>query len=292
MELIKEKKIAAGVSIFSNACLIILKLILGFISGSISVISEALHSLGDLIASFLAFFSVLLSSKPADSDHPFGHGKYEDLSGFFEALLIIGTAIYIFYVAGGKIITIMQGEFHKINPDIACYAMIFSIIINFFVSAYLFKVAKKSDSLALLSDAEHLRSDIYTSFGIIFGLITVKITNLYIFDPIFAIAFGILIITTGFKIAKDALNNLLDGSLCEEDKKTIENILKEFQNKNLIEFKTCNTTKLGNKKTIQLTLLFDKDTSLGQAHKICDEIERTIKEKIQNVLIIIHQEPK
>ena len=292
MELNVEKKFAASLSIFSNVFLIIVKLILGFLSGSVSVISEALHSLGDLIASFLAYFSVILSAKPADSDHPFGHGKYEDLSGFFEALLIIGTAIYIFYVAGGKIITIMQGESHEINPDIACYAMIFSIIINFFVSTYLLKVAKKSDSLALLSDAEHLRSDIYTSIGIIFGLITVKLTNLYIFDPIFAIAFGILIITTGFKIARNALNNLLDGSLSKEDKKVIEDILEGFKNKNSIDFKSLNTTKLGNKKTVHLTLLFDKNITLGEAHKLCDEIEKTIKEKLQNVLIIIHQEPK
>lgn len=292
MELQNEKKFAANLSIFSNVCLIIVKLVLGFISGSVSVISEALHSLGDLIASTLAYFSIVLSSKPADNDHPFGHGKYEDLSGFFEALLIIGTAIYIFYFAGEKIIAIMKGEFHVLDINIAIYAMIFSIIVNFFISTYLLKIAKKTDSLALLSDAEHLKSDIYTSIGIILGLMTVKITNLYIFDPIFAIAFGILIITTGFKIAKNALNNLLDGSLSKEDKKMIEDILEEFKNKNSIDFKSLNTTKLGNRKTIHLTLLFDKNITLGNAHNLCDEIEKMIKEKLQNVLIIIHQEPK
>lgn len=291
MELNFEKKFAASLSIVSNVFLIVVKLILGFLSGSVSVISEALHSLGDLIASALAFFSVVLSSKPADNDHPFGHGKYEDLSGFFEALLIIGTAIYIFYFAGKKIIAIMQGSFHTVDTNIACYAMIFSIIINFLVSTYLLKVAKKSDSLALLSDAEHLRSDIYTSTGIIFGLITVKLTNLYIFDPIFAIAFGILIITTGFKIARNALNNLLDGSLSKEDKQMIKDVIEDFKQKGLIKLKTLNTTKLGNKKTIQLTISFDKNMTLGSAHCICDEIEHAIEEKLHDVLIIIHQEP-
>ena len=108
MNIESEKKLAAGLSIVSNSTIIILKLIAGFVSGSISVISEAIHSMSDLLASFLTFFSVLKSAKPADSDHPYGHGKYEDMSGFLEGILIILAAVYIIYEAVQKLYRVLR----------------------------------------------------------------------------------------------------------------------------------------------------------------------------------------
>ncbi len=283
-----EKKTSAAVSIFSNIILILIKVTAGILSGSISVLSEALHSFADLSASCLAYFSVSKSSKPADEDHPFGHGKYEDLAGFIEAILIIITALYILFVACEKII---RGTNYEIQTTIGISIMCLSVIVNWLVSSYLHKVAIKTDSIALKTDAEHLRADIYSSLGIIAGLFAVKITGLSILDPIIAIFVATIIFRTGIKIAKQSSNNLLDGSLPKEDKNVIDDAIKSFETHGVIGTKQIRTSKSGSKRLIQMTILLPSGMTLIEAHNICDKIETEIRKKLKNCDIIIHAEP-
>ena len=284
-----KKKIAAGVSIFSNSFLIFLKIVVGIISGSISIISEALHSLVVLAASFIAFFSVLKSSEPADDDHPFGHGKYEDLAGFIEALLIIITALYIVYIAAEKLIKL--GIEHHFETDLGIIIMLFSCILNFGVSKYLFHTAKKTDSIALQTDAEHLSMDVYSSAAILLGLFAVKFTGLYILDPIFAIIVAAIILRTGLSLTKKAANNLLDGALPTADKEEIKTVLNDFKERGLMGVKSVKTSKSGSKRVIQLTIFLPCKMTLLDGHTLCDEIEKSIAERFENVSVIIHAEP-
>ena len=171
MQNVIEKKVAAGLSIVSNAVIIILKLIAGIISGSISIISEAIHSLSDFLASVLTFFAVMKSSEPADSEHPFGHGRYEDMSGFIEGGLIVFAAFYIIYEASKKIFfsTPLETE-----TTLGIIVMGIAVVANFLVSSYLFYVGKKTNSISLLADGEHLRTDIWSSLGVLAGLVLIK----------------------------------------------------------------------------------------------------------------------
>ncbi len=283
-----EKKISAAVSIFSNIVLILIKVTAGILSGSISVLSEALHSFADLSASCLAYFSVSKSSKPADEDHPFGHGKYEDLAGFIEAILIIITALYILFVACEKII---RGTDYEIQTTIGISIMCLSVIVNWLVSSYLHKVAIKTDSIALKTDAEHLRADIYSSLGIIAGLFAVKITGLNILDPIIAIFVATIIFRTGIKLTKQSSNNLLDGALPKEDKSAIDEVINSFQAHGVVGTKQIRTSKSGSKRLIQMTILLPSGMTLIEAHNICDKIETEIRKKLKNCDIIIHAEP-
>lgn len=285
----KQKKISAAISIFSNLTLILIKITAGILSGSISVLSEALHSLADLSASCIAYFSVSKSSKPADEDHPFGHGKYEDLAGFIEAILIILTALYILFVACEKII--VKGGDYEIQTTIGISIMFLSVIVNWVVSSYLNKVAIKTDSIALKTDAEHLRADIYSSLGIIAGLFAVRITGLSILDPIIAIFVATIIFKTGIKLTKQSSNNLLDGSLPKEDKNAIDEAIKSFEPHGVIGTKQIRTSKSGSKRLIQMTILLPSGMTLIEAHNICDKIETKIREKLKNCDIIIHAEP-
>ena len=287
--IVKEKKTSAAISIFSNLILIIIKVAAGILSGSISVLSEALHSFADLSASCLAYFSVSKSSKPADDNHPFGHGKYEDLAGFIEAILIILTALYILFVACEKII--VKGGEYEIQTTIGISIMLLSVIVNWAVSTYLHKVAIKTDSIALKTDAEHLRADIYSSLGIIAGLFAVKITGLSILDPIIAIFVATIIFRTGIKLTKQSSNNLLDGSLPNEDKNTIDEVIREFEAHGVVGTKQIRTSKSGSKRLIQMTILLPSGMTLIEAHNICDKIETKIKEKLKNCDIMIHAEP-
>ena len=221
----KAKKLATTISIFSNCVLIAMKIVAGIVSGSIGIISEAIHSFSDLLASFIAYFSVIKSAKPADEDHSYGHGKYEDLSGFIEGWLIVFAALYIAYEAVKKIV------FHsnvEISVDIGIYVMALSAVINCFISWYLFHVAKKTGSIAVYADAEHLRTDILSSAGVCLGLVLIKITDIHILDPIIALVVATIILVAGLKICNQAKNNLVDKSLSEKEVEKIEQIVDSF----------------------------------------------------------------
>lgn len=283
-----EKKRAAILSIISNTFLIVLKFIVGIISGSISIISEALHSGSDLLASFIAFFSVSESSKPADEDHQFGHGKYEDLSGLIEGILIILAALYIVYASVKKM---FFAPTIRIDADLGLAVMLISIVANTFVSMYLFKVAKKTDSAALYADGEHLRTDIYSSLAVLFGLILVKFTGEVFFDPLVAIVVAIIIFAAGYKICHKAQVNLLDTSLSEADNSKIKYIVSGYAQKGVIALKNLRTRKAGFKKNIEMTLIVGKEMHIGTAHELCDQIEDDIEDSLQNTDITIHLEP-
>lgn len=286
MNINTRKKLAAGLSITSNAVIILLKFIVGIISGSISIISEAIHSFSDFLASVLTFFAVSRSSEPADREHPYGHGKYEDMSGFIEGGLIIFAGLFIIYKATKNLIF---GYHVETEPFLGICVMGFSVLANFIVSWYLFRIAKASDSVSLFADAEHLRTDIYSSLGVLFGLVLIKITGYSILDPIIAIIVAGVIIKAGLAISKETLNNLLDGSLPEIELNKIENILNN--NKFIKGYKNLKARKSGQYKSIEITIFFEPDMTISQCHEICDDIELKIGEELNFVNVIIHSEP-
>ena len=286
MRLETQKKFAAGLSITSNTLIIITKIIAGMISGSISIISEAIHSFSDFLASILTFFAVTRSAEPADKEHPFGHGKYEDMSGFIEGGLIIFAGLYIIYESSSKLIS---GYTMEAESMLGIYVMAFAVLANFLVSRYLFYVAKKSDSVSLRADAEHLQTDIFSSLGVLAGLVLIKLTGYTILDPIIAIIVAAIILKAGFLISKETLNNLLDGSISTEDIEKIETVLK---NNTVIKgYKNIKGRKSGQYKEIELTILFNPDMKISCCHNICDQIENDIKSELGNVTTTIHAEP-
>lgn len=289
MQNVFEKKLAAGLSIGSNAVIIILKLIAGIVSGSISIISEAIHSLSDFLASVLTFFAVMKSSEPADKEHPFGHGRYEDMSGFIEGGLIVFAAFFIIFEAGKKLIfgvTMENESFWGIS------VMAIAVLSNFLVSSYLFKVAQKTNSISLYADGEHLRTDIWSSLGVLIGLILIKITGLIILDPIIAIVVACFILKTGFIISKTTLNNLLDGSLPQADLDKIENIITNMKNEGILGYKSLKARSSGPEKLIEMSLLFPKQMTIETCHNICDKIEDKIRDEMGICNISIHAEPE
>lgn len=287
MDINTEKKLVATTSIASNAIIIVLKFIAGFVSGSISIISEAVHSFSDFLASILTFFAVSRSSEPADKEHPFGHGKYEDMSGFIEGLLIVLASVYIVYEASKKLIF---GYHAEIESELCIFVMAFAVLANIIVSKYLFFVAKKSNSVSLYADAEHLRTDVFSSLGVLLGLIAIKITGLTILDPIIAIIVAGIIFKAGYTIMKQTLNNLLEGSISKNEMEEITKILDTFQN--IKGYKDLKARNIGPMIKMELTVLFDNDMKIYDCHKICDDIEHAITNKIGNISIIIHSEPE
>lgn len=287
MHVNKKKKLVAGISITSNVILSVLKIITGILSGSLSIISEAIHSMSDLLASMLTFFSVMKSSKPADKDHPYGHGKYEDMAGFIEGILIIIAALFIIFEATRKII--LGTDFDN-ESFLGISVMALAVVLNIIVSNLLFKVAKESDSISLYADGEHLRTDVYSSLGVLIGLILIKITGHVSLDLVVAILVAGIIFRTGYNISKKAGSNLLDHSLPDKDTAEIKKIIKA---NNCVKLKrgSLKARQVGPSKDIDLTLQFDGNTSICECHKICDEIEKQIFSLYRDCSISIHSEP-
>lgn len=283
-----KKEKTAAISIVSNTFLIIAKLMAGFLTNSVSIISEAVHSLMDLLAAFIAFFSVKKSSEPADEDHPYGHGKFEEASGLAEGALILIAAGFIIHESIDKLIT---GRIDYIHSYAGIVVMALSVLVNILVSRNLFKVARETDSIALFADAEHLRTDVMTSFGVLVGLIFIKFTGLKILDPIIAIFVAILIIKAGLNLCISSMKNLLDSSLPQEDTEIIKRVLAEYSVEKIIAYDNLKTRKSGAEKLIEFTLIMPGELTLAEAHKICDQIEDDLQMKIPNTFISIHSEP-
>lgn len=275
----------ARLSVFSNTCLIIIKLIVGVFTGSVSIISEAIHSTMDLVAAVIAFFSVRISDKPADEEHPYGHGKIENISGVIEALLIFAASVWIIVEAVKKLLHPEGVE----SLGLGFIVMFISAGINFFVSKQLYKVAKQEDSIALEADALHLKADVYTSLGVGFGLLLIWITKLSFLDPVVAILVAIFILREAFHLLKTAFNPLLDVRLSDEEINIINNTISKHSSV-YCDFHDLKTRKSGSTKHIDLHLVFPEDMSIKSAHDICDEIEDDLEILLKNTHVMIHIE--
>ncbi|MDD2891264.1 MAG: cation diffusion facilitator family transporter [bacterium] len=278
---------AALVSNISNTFLVIGKLIIGFLSGSVSIISEAIHSGMDLMASMIAFLSIKKASNPADEKHRYGYGKFEDISGLLEGQLIFVAAGWIIYQAIHKML------YHRTEIEfleLGIIVMAGSSIINFFVSNYLYKISRKYDSIALEADALHLRTDVYTSVGIFVGLFLIKIFKLEILDPIIAIIVALFIIRTSMELVTRSFRNLTDFRLSDDDLSRIHKIINEH-NSEFVDFHELRGRKAGSERHLDFHLTIKKDTNLEKAHSFCDHLEEDIKKEFPGTQIMIHLEP-
>jgi|JFJP01.1.fsa_nt_gi cation diffusion facilitator family transporter len=289
----KRKLSVALLSVISNTILVVLKLIIGIMISSVSVISEAIHSGVDLLAAIIALFAVRTSGKPADKEHPFGHGKFENISGTAEALLIFVAAIWIIYEAVEK----LKHPASMGSVTWGVYVMLASSIINLFVSQMLFKVGKETDSVALLADAWHLRTDVYTSAGVMIGLGCIwggekffPGTDLAWVDPAAAIGVALLIIKAAYNLTVESARDLLDVSLPTEDETAIRKHIASFS-PTICAFHSLRTRKSGSYRFAEFTLMVDSDMSVEESHRITEEVTEAIDTQFPGISITIHIEP-
>ena len=288
----KQKAAVALLSVISNTVLVLLKIAVGLLIGSVSVLSEAIHSGVDLLAAVIAWFAVRTSSKKPDEDHPFGHGKVENLSGSIEAVLIFLAAGWIIFEAVKKIITPQPIE----TPGLGVLVMFVSAAVNLWVSRKLFKVGKESDSVALLADAWHLRTDVYTSIGVMAGLGLI-LAGEWIFlgvhfdwiDPVAAIAVALLIVRAAYALTVQSARDLLDVSLPQE-----ENWIRHELSRTGLPihgFHHLRTRKAGATRFVELHIVLDRDMSVQESHRISEGIARRIRDRFPGTEVVVHEEP-
>jgi cation diffusion facilitator family transporter len=275
----------ARLSVLSNSLLIIMKIIVGFISGSVSIISEAIHSSMDLVAAVIAFFSVKVSDTPPDSRHPYGHGKVENISGVIEAILIFIAAALIIFEAVRKLL----GEEIVLDKIwIGSLVMLVSAGINTYVSRKLYKVAYETKSVALEADALHLKTDVYTSIGVAVGLALILLTGIKWLDPVVAILVALFIIKESYTLLKRAFTPLLDTAWNEDEIEDLERKLNKLE----VNYHSLRTRVAGNYRFIDIHVEVPKEETVGDAHKYCDQIENALMDAYENLNVTIHVEPR
>ncbi|MBW3834547.1 cation diffusion facilitator family transporter [Aeromonas hydrophila] len=286
-----RKTRAALVSVCSNITLIIMKIFAGILSGSVSIISEAIHSAMDLVAALIALVAVRKSDIPPDQRHPYGHDKIENVSGVIEALLILLAAGWIIFEAVGKLITPTPIE----GVGLGVLVMLFSALVNSGVSAYLYRVAKEEESVALAADALHLKADVLTSLGVAVGLLGIWIAarlgyNLYLLDPIVAICVALFILKEAIAMLKQAFQPLLDHSMNEEELAITTQVIEECCPEHG-GFHDLRSRQAGRRRHIDFHLTLPKEMSIEHSHAICDRIEQGIMQHLPHAVVLIHVEP-
>ncbi len=289
----QRKENVAILSVASNSTLVVFKTIVGILIGSVSVISEAIHSGMDLLAAVIALFSVKKSSIPADDVHPFGHGKLESISGLVEAALIFVAAFWIIFEALKKISSAQAME----SPGWGVAVMLASTVINLIVSQKLFKVGKEAESIALQADAWHLRTDVYTSAGVMVSLAIIWIVhfifpepNIHWLDPAAAICVAVFILKAAYHLTAEALRDLMDVKLPEEEEAIIHDVI--VSNKQAVHgFHQLRTRRAGHFRFIEFHIEVDPKMTVEASHNITRIMKQRIREELSNCVITIHVEP-
>jgi cation diffusion facilitator family transporter len=286
--MIRTKSGAAGLSIASNSVLIAIKLAAGALTGSIAIVTEAIHSLIDLIASVVAFVSVRKADEPADAEHPYGHEKVESLAAAIEGMLILVGAGVIVFEATRRLV--VGAEVDALGVGIA--VMAFSVLANLAVSTVLYRQAKAHDSPALEGDAAHLRTDALTSAGVLVGLALVEVTGIVAFDSITALLVAAAIVVAGLRILRRSSGVLVDETLPGPEMDRIEAAIAAARTPEVAGYHKLRARRAGRRRYIDLHVQYRSGTSLERAHELAHAMRASIEADVRGAEVLIHVEPE
>jgi cation diffusion facilitator family transporter len=262
------------------------KLLVGVLSNSVGVLSEGIHSFLDLVSAAVAFYTVREAGKPADDDHPFGHGKIETLSSLFESVLLIVAAGFITY----------HGIDHLLHPvplqheNWAIATIVVSMVVSYFMYLHNKKAAVEVESSAIHVNALHFLADVVASVGVLIGLVLLKWTGWAIIDPIIAFGVAAYIAVISVKQVRLALKELSDTMLPESEVAQVQAVLKSYESK-MIRTDDLRTRKSGSTRHIDFNLVLCGEMSVSESHDVCDEIEMSMTELFPSASVRIHVEP-
>jgi cation diffusion facilitator family transporter len=266
--------------------LVALKVVVAIMTGSISILAQAADSFLDLFAILVTFLAIVVAARPADEEHPFGHGKVENIAAIIQALLIFTAGGLIIYSAVRRIIAGTTIELTEAGIGV----MLVSVIVSIFLSRHLLKVSRITDSIALEASARNIAADVYSAAGVLAGLVAIRFTGLSILDPIIALAVALLILKAGYNITRKSFGGLIDVKLPKTEEAEIRSCIIEHYSE-LVSFHKLRTRKAGSQRYIDLHLVMPKNASVDEAHQMCDHLEQDIENRLQYTSVTIHVEP-
>ena len=279
---------AAAVSVASNSCLIVLKVAAGLVTGSVGILSDAVHSLMDLIASLIAWASVRKADVPADASHRYGHEKLEDLAAGAQALLLLVGALFIAVEAVRRLIN--GGQVVSIGVGIAVTGA--AAAVNLVVSTYLERTGRATGSNALHATAADLRTDAIVSLGVLVSLVLVKLTGAHWIDPVVGLVVAAAISRTGVRILIDASRRLADEALPADELAALQQVVASFVGDEVVGYHDLRARHVGSNHQVDLHLQFAAGTSLERAHYVSHQLQDAIVERLPGTTVLVHLEPE
>ena len=278
---------ATKLSLIVIVGLIVLKVIVGTVTGSLSILAQAVDSFLDLFAVSVTYLAIRFAAKPADAEHPFGHGKAENIAAIVQSVLI--------FIAGGSIIysAVRRAATNAVldTTEAGIAVMAVSIVASIFLSRYLKRVAKREDSLALAANAHNIAADVYSAAAVLVGLTVVRFTGRDIIDYILAGVVALFILKVGFDVLRNSLGGLVDVKLPEEEESNIKSAITEHFGGEVVSFHKLPTRKAGSQRYIDLHLVMPRHLSIEEAHEMCDHLEIDIRHRLVRTDVTIHVEP-
>ncbi|MFC2034931.1 cation diffusion facilitator family transporter [Chloroflexota bacterium] len=266
--------------------LIVLKVVVAVITGSISITAQAVDSFFDLFAVAITIFAVGVAGTPADEKHPFGHGKVEGIAAIVQAVLILTAGGLIIYSAVRRIIMDTTVELTEAGMGV----MLVSIVASIFLSRHLLKVSRATDSIALEASARNIAADVYTAAGVLVALVAIRFTGLAILDPVIALGVALFIFKAAYNVMRKSFEELVDVRLPQAEEDEIVSCITEHSGQ-LAGFHEVRTRKAGSQRFIDLHLMLPKNSSVEEAHKMCDHLEQDVESRLPNSNMTIHVEP-
>jgi cation diffusion facilitator family transporter len=270
----------------ASSILLIAKFAAYYLTRSVSILTDALESIVNVIAGFIGLYSLYVAAKPKDMDHPYGHGKAEFISAAVEGTLVFSAGLLILYNAGKNLI--YPVEITKL--DVGIYLVAATAIINWVLGAIALRQGKKNNSLALQASGKHLQSDTYSTAGIIVGLILITLTHFVWIDGVVAIAFGLFIIYTGYKIIRTSLAGIMDEADMELLEKMV-NVTEKNRKENWIDMHNLRVIKYGHVLHIDCHLTVPWYLNINQAHVEIDDLSKLIRDEFgESLEVFVHSD--
>jgi cation diffusion facilitator family transporter len=270
----------------ASSVLLIAKFTAYYLTHSVSILTDALESIVNVIAGFIGLYSLYVAAKPRDIDHPYGHGKAEFISAAVEGTLILSAGFLIIYNAGKNLIYPTRIS----QLDLGIYLVAATAVINWLLGALALRQGKKNNSLALIASGKHLQTDTYSTLGIIAGLVLISFTHKYWIDGAVAIGFGLFIIYTGYTIVRTSLAGIMD----EADLNLLERMVKKLEEnrqENWIDLHNLRVIKYGNVLHLDCHLTVPWYLNVHQAHSEIDGLAKIIRSNFgESLELFVHSD--
>jgi cation diffusion facilitator family transporter len=276
----------AWLSIVAAIVTISLKTVAWWITGSVGLLSDAMESVVNLVAAVVALWMLTLAARPPDEEHAYGYSKAEYFASAFEGALIFVAALAIGWTAVDRLLDPQPLE--RVGAGVV--VSLVASAVNFAVAQVLFRAGRRHQSIALEADARHLMTDVWTSAGVIVGILAVGVTGWYRLDPIIALAVAANIVISGFQLMRRSALGLLDRALPEADRKSIAAVLARYEDKGL-EFHALRTRQAAGRSFITLHVLVPGDWSVRRGHMLVEEIEADLRTAVPRASVLAHLEP-
>lgn len=276
----------AAISLAATGCLLVVKLVVGLLSGSIAVLSDAVDSGTDLAAGTAALLSVRVASQPADEEHPYGHGKVESMSAAVAATIVgVGGGFVVF-----QAVRRLLGDSPDIDVGISLAAMTAVAVVNVLLAFFMRREAKRSHSLALTAESTHLQTNVVQAGAIVSGLVLVGVTGEKVFDPVVALGLAAYMGFTAIGLVRTAMEEIMDTALPPEDLRVIHDVLVEHQ-ADIRGFHRLRTRRSGSMRHVDMHLLVDPQRTMEELHPVTESIDSEIEARLPGAVVVIHLEP-